>query len=347
MRIGLYILASIILMAIIGMFVFTFNPNDYKHILFSMPITMPIAVWIVVPMFLLMLASVVHMMFYGTKNFFKFKRWEKDSSTLTDALYWSILNEPREHKFNLKRLKESASLLQVANIRLNGTIDGVSEKIQSALNIISELDKGNCVDFRDKKLAHELSPNNPLVIQNHFNCLSKDESFIEIVLQNRDSYSKEVFEKALNIFVNTTTFPKAKKYVDVFDVDNFMKLISRITYDEDLELTQPILDEFISSLSSKFKCSDFLLVADIIKKQFSPDETLKLFKTYEKTYNKAQTAYLYLLFDYEMIEKAGEYLHEHDAHDFMRFRALFDLKKEHKRYKITDLMNIRHICNDA
>ncbi len=346
MRIGLYIFASIVLMVIIGMFVFTFNPNDYRHILFSMPITLPVAVWIVIPMFLLMLASVFHMMFYSTKNFFKFKKWEKDSSTLSDALYWSLLNEPREHKFNIKKLKESAVLLQVANIKLNGTIDGVSEKIQSALNIIYELDKGKCVDFKAKKLAHELSLNNPLVIQNHLNCLATDESFIETVLQNKESYHKKIFDKALHLFVTTTTFPKAKKHIKVFDRDNFMTLISRITYDEDLELTQAILDEFILELNTKLKCSDFLLIADISKKPFSPDENLKLFKNYEKTYPKAQTAYLYLLFDYEMVEKAGEYLHEHDPHEFMRFRALFDLKKEHKKYRITDLMNIKHICND-
>ena len=346
MRIWLYIFASIILMVIIGMFIFTFNPNDYSHILFGVPVTLPIAVWFVIPMFLLMIASVIHMMFYGAKNFFRFKRWEKDSKTLTDALYWSLLNEPREHKFNLKRLRVNASLLQVANIKLTGTIDGVSEKIHSALNIISELDKGNCVDFREKKLAHELSFDNPLVIQNHFNCLDKDDSFIETVLQNQESYSVEVFDKALNLFATTTNFPKAKKYLNIFDRDAFMNLISRITYDEDLGLTQPILDEFILALNSKLKCSDFLLIADISKKRFSPDENLKLFKAYAGTYNKAQTAYLYLLFDYEMIEKAGEYLREHDAHEFMRFRALFDLKKEHTKYKITDLINIKHICND-
>ncbi len=346
MRIGLYIFASIVLMVIIGMFIFTFNPNDYSHTLFDIPITLPIAVWFVIPMFLLMIVSVFHMMFYGTKNFFKFKKWEKDSKTLTDALYWSLLHEPREQKFNLKRLKENASLLQVSNIKLTGTIDGVSEKIHSALNIISELDKGNCVDFREKKLAHELSSDNPLVVQNHFNCLDKDDSFVEIVLQNRDSYSVEVFDKALNLFATTTNFPKANKYLKIFDRDSFMTLISRITYDEDLELSQPIFDEFILELNGKLKCSDFLLIADISKKRFSPDENLKLFKAYAKKYNKAQTAYLYLLFDYEMIEKAGEYLNEHDPHEFMRFRALFDLKKEHTKYKITDLMNIKHICND-
>ena len=48
-----------------------------------------------------------------------------------------------------------------------------------------------------------------------------------------------------------------------------------------------------------------------------------------------------------MIDKAGEYLDEHDADEFMRFRALYDLKKTYTKYKIKDLINIKHICNDS
>jgi hypothetical protein len=347
MRLGLYVLASIILMAMVGVFIYTINPNTYSQNMFGVYITMPIAVWIMIPMFLLMVVSFIHMMFYGTKNFFKFKRWEKDSETLNSAIYWSLLNEPKAYKFNLPKLKETAALLQVSNIKANGTVDGVSEKIQSALNIISEIEKGECVDFKEKKLSNVLSDNNPLVTQNYLNCLEKDESFTETVLQNRDRYNETVFKEALNRFTNHTTFFKARKYSEEFDRDNFMKLICRVNRDEDLGLDVTILDEFIVSLHSELKCSDFLLVANITKKLFSPDDNLKLFGGYDKKYTKAQTAYLYLIFDYEMIDKAGEYLDQHDSDEFMRFRALYDLKKEHTKYKITDLMNIKHICNDA
>ncbi len=347
MRLGLYILASIILMAMVGIFIYTFNPNEYTHNFFGIYITIPVAVWVVLPMLLLMFVSVIHMMFYGTKNFFKFKRWEKDSDNLNNALYWSLLNEPKAHKFNLPKLKETASLLQVSSLKVTGTVDGVSEKIQSALNIITEIDKGECVDFKEKKLSKVLSYDNPLVTKNNLNCLDKDENFIETVLQNKEQYTTEVFEKALNLFAQNANFLKARKYSKIFNRDSFITLISRVTRDEDLELSQNILNEFIHDLNSEFKCSDYLLIANITKKQFSPDENLKLFREYDKQYPKAQTAYLYLLFDYEMIDKAGEYLDEHHEDEFMRFRALFDLKKEHKKYKITDLMNIKHICNDA
>ena len=347
MRLGLYILASIILMAGIGIWVYTVNPNDFGYDLMGIHILLPVAVWIIIPMFILMLASLAHMMFYGAKNFFKFKKWESDSDSLNNALYWSILNEPKPERFNLPKLKETAAILQVSNIKVKGTVDGVSEKLQSALNIINEIDKGQCVDFREKKLEHLLSKDNPIVIKNYINCLKKDKNFIEKVLQSKDKYSDVIFEKALKQFAKTTDFTKAIKYSKIFNRESFMILINRVTREDDLGLNVTLLDEFIVDLNSELKCSDFLFIANISKKQLLPDENLKLFREYDGKYIKAQIAYLYLLFEYEMIEKAGEYLEEHDADEFIRFRALYDLKKEHNKYKITDLINIKHICNDA
>ncbi len=115
--------------------------------------------------------------------------------------------------------------------------------------------------------------------------------------------------------------------------------------EKNLGFTKDILDTFIVVLESKLSCADYLKIATSMMHQLSPDENLKLWREYESKYVEAQIAYLYLLFDYEMIEKAGEYLEEHGEDEFKRFRALFDLKKEHKKYKITDLMNIRHICD--
>jgi len=98
-----------------------------------------------------------------------------------------------------------------------------------------------------------------------------------------------------------------------------MKLISRVTRDNDLGLTIDILDQFIRDMHESLKCSDFLLIANVTKKQLSPDENLRVFSNYQDRYTKAETAYLYLLFDYEMIEMAGEYLDEHDIDEFIRF----------------------------
>ncbi|CAA6804716.1 MAG: Unknown protein [uncultured Sulfurovum sp.] len=345
MRLGLYLIASIILMAIVGIFVYTVNPNNYTISEFSLSLTMPIAVWIVLPMLALMIASATHMMFYGTKNFFKFKKWEKDTSTLDDALYWSLLNEPKAHKFNLPLLKQTVSLLSVSCVKVDGAVDDISDKLRGALTLVTEINRGEYVDFKAHKLDKVLSSDNPLVLKNLMNRLNKESTFAEEVIQSKEKYGTELFEKALNIFSLETDFVKAKKYVNVYNKESFFVLISRIDKENNLGLTKEILDQFLVALETKLSCVDYLKVATLMMHELSPDENLKLWREYEGKYPDAQVAYLYLLFDYEMIDQAGEYLKEHGENDYKRFRALFDLKQEHKKYKITDLMNIRHICD--
>ncbi len=344
MRLGLYIIASIVLMSIVGIFVYTINPGNYTIEEFGIPVTIPIAVWVVAPMIILMFASVVHMIFYSTRNFFKFKKWEKDTLSLDDALYWSLLHEPKAHKFNLPLLKQTASLLSVASVKVDGAVDDISDKLRGALTLVSEIERGEYVDLKAKKLANALSSDNPLVIKNLLNRLEKDENFVEEVLQNKDAYEKEVFDKALSLFVQKANFTKAKKYIKIFDKKALLTLLKRVNKDDNLELSKEILDEFITHLEPTLECADYLQISTLMMKHLSPDENLKLWREYEKKYSKAEIAYLYLLFEYEMIDKAGEYLDEHNEDEFKRFRALYDLKKEHKKYKITDLMNIHHIC---
>jgi len=332
-------------MAIVGVFVYMINPGSYSYNELGFPLELPIALWIVLPMFVLMLASLLHMMFYGTKNFFKFKKWEKDTETLNDALYWALLNEPQAHKFNLPQLKQIASLLSVANLNLKGNVETVSEKLKEALSIVSSIQRGEYVDLRAKKLSRVLSAENPLVKQNLLNRLEEDEAFAEEVIQNRLSYDATIFKVAIHKFASTTTFVQAQKQINFFDKESLMILLERVTDKDDLGLTKDILDKFIVELELSLDCSDYLKMSTLMMKQLSPIENLALWKEYQSKYSKAEIAYLYLLFEYEMIDKAGEYLREHGEEDFKRFRALYDLKKEHKKYKITDLMNIRHICD--
>lgn len=345
MRLGLYSIASIILMAIVGIFVYTINPGSYSYNELGFPINLPIAVWMVLPMFLLLLASVLHILFYGTKNFFKFKKWEKDADSLEDALYWSLLHEPKAHTYNVDEIKQTASLLSVSTVNINGAVDDISEKLRGALSIVSEINRGEYVDLKLKKIDKVLSENNPLVQKNLLNNIEKNESFAEEVLESKESYDELIYKRALNKFSTITTFTQASKYLKFFDKENFLILLTRVTREDDLGFNKDILDDFVVALEEKLQCADYLQIAIKTMKRFSPDENLILWKEYQEKYPKAEIAYLYLLFDYEMIDKAGEYLDEHDVEDFKRFRALYDLKKEHKKYRMRDLMNLKYICD--
>lgn len=342
MRVGLYIFVATTLVAIFGAFAYTINPNDYVVDIMDIPFNLPIALWVILPAIILLIASIAHITYYGLKNFFKIQRWKKDADTLDKSLYWAILNEPREHKFIIKEIASSAKVLSKSNITTLESISGVTPRLSKALNLVSKINSGEYVDLYSEKMGNILNEGNPILIKNRLNRLKTDDKFVEDVVKSPELFSDTVSSKALNIFANQTDFAKAIKYVKSFDVDSFFILLNRVNEDDNLELNAQNLEEFISNI--KFGCSDFVRIANITKRYLNPTENLALFKKYQKDNPKAQNAYLYLLFEYELIDEVERYLDEQEEREFIKFRALLDLKKSNKNYNLDDLIDFKSIC---
>jgi len=342
MRLGLYIFAALILGAIIGATAYTINPNNYIVELLGINFNFPIAVWIVLPMAVLLVFTVIHMFFYTMKNYFKLKKWQKDAQTLDDALYWSLLNEPKEQKFTMDEVKSSAVLLGKSSLTIIDSIEGLNNRLSKVVNLITKINNGEYVDLKEHKMAKVFNEGNPHLIQNRLNRLETDSEFVEEVMKSSSKFSKLVQAQALEIFARKETFYKARKYAKVFDVQNFKVMLSRANFEEDMGLSAEILNDFISGL--KLTCKDFVEIANVTKKQFRPDENLALFKHYQEENVKAQNAYLYLLFEYELLDEVSAYLDEQDDSEFIKFRALHTLKKEHKQFKLEDLIDTDSIC---
>ena len=343
MRLGLYIFASLTLIAIIGAFVYTINPNNHIVEILGINFNFPMAVWFVLPMLLLLLFTVIHMIFYSLKSYFQLKKWHRDAATLDDALYWSMVNEPKEQKYAIPEIASAASLLGKSNVDILDGIEGLSPRLSKTLNLINKIKNDEYVDLKEHKMAKVFNEGNPLLIKNRLNRLKSDDKFVEDVMKSSSSYSNEVCAEALEIFASKETFFKARKYHKIFDVKNFFVMLHRTNNNADLELTGEILNDFVSAL--KFSCQDFANIADITKKMFRPDENLELFKKYQEDNPKAQAAYLYLLFEYEFMDGVSAYLDEQDDYEFAKFRALYDLKQSQKNYKLEDLIDINAICN--
>ncbi|SFZ98141.1 Arginine/ornithine antiporter ArcD [hydrothermal vent metagenome] len=342
MRLGLYIFASLTFMALVGAFTYTINSSYYVVEIMGININFPVAVWVVLPMLILLVFTVIHMVFYSLKSYFKLKKWQKDADTLDDALYWSMVQEPKEQKYTIGKIASSANILGQSKIEVLDNVEGLSPRLSKVLNVVNKIKNGDYVDLKDNKMSKVFTEGNPLLIKNRLNHLDHDPKFIEEVMKSPVSFSDPVRKKALAMFAQKESFFKARKYAKVFDLNNFFVMMQRLNTEEDMELTTDILDDFVAALN--FNCNEFVRTAYITKKQFSPDENLALFKKYQSEYPKAQLSYLYLLFEYELMDEVGLYLDEQHENDFVRARALYSLKKANKNYKIEDLMNINTIC---
>ncbi len=342
MRLGLYIFASLTLMAIIGAFVHTINPDNYLVEIMGSNFNFPVAVWLILPMLLLLTFTVFHMLFYSLRSYFKLRKWQRDAATLDDALYWSLVNEPKKQKYAMGEVRDSAILLGKSSLSVLDSVEGLNPRLSKVVNIINKIKNGEYVDFKEHKMSKVFNEGNPHLIQNRLNRLEADSEFVEEVMKSSTNFSEMVKKQALENFAKKETFYKARKYAKVFDTKNFNIMLSRVNSEDEMGLNIDILDDFVSGLN--FSCEDFLRIAEVTKIKFTPDENLTLFKGYQLENPKAQNAYLYLLFEYELLDKVGSYLDEEEDDDFVKFRALYELRKENKKFKLEDLIDINTIC---
>jgi len=145
MRLGLYIFAALTLMGIAGALAYTVNPNNYIVEFMGINFNLPVAVWLVLPMGILLLFTVIHMFYYSLKGYFKLKKWQKDASTLDDALYWSLVNEPKEQKYVMDEIKGSAVLLGKSSLNVHDAVEGLNPRLSKVLNIINKIKAGEYV----------------------------------------------------------------------------------------------------------------------------------------------------------------------------------------------------------
>jgi hypothetical protein len=343
MRLGLYIFAALTLMGITGALAYTVNPNNYIVEFMGINFNFPIAVWIVFPMGILVLFTAMHMFYYSLKGYFKLKKWQKDASTLDDALYWALVSEPKEQKYAMEEVRGSAVLLGKSSLNVLDSVEGLNPRLSKVLNIINKIKNGEYVDLKENKMSKVFTEGNQYLVQNRLNRLQNDPEFVEEVMRSSSQYSQQVQKQALDIFARRETFYKARKYAKIFDAESLHVMLERVAHEEEMDITAEILNDFVDAL--KLNCTDFMKIANVTKKVFSPDQNLALFKVYQEKYSKAEDAYLYLLFDYELLEEASNYLDEHEEHEFLKFRAFYELKKSHKKFKLDELVNINTICS--
>jgi len=175
--------------------------------------------------------------------------------------------------------------------------------------------------------------------------LDVDPKFVEEVLQSTATYSKGTVTKALRIFAENETFYKAKKYAKIFDIDNFFVMLEKAAKSkEDMGMSEDMIKYFIGVLP--FGCREYMHLARICVKKFSPDINLSMFKNFQHLDENASQSYLYLLFEYEMLDKIEEFLSEHGEKEFVRFRALYTLKKMNNKYNVESMVGSYAVCDE-
>jgi len=335
MYIKRYTIAAFILMASVGAYVYAYITQDSTTIdFFGIPLpALSIAVWIVVPIFVLYIASVAHMSFYSLLGSMNLRKYEKDYDKIIDAIVEAYLGKKmRSHTFKTDRYKLLGKLLENTTLFPSSEIVGHTdnEKLDTALKAIEGIKNGEVVDLK----AYNLLSSNDLVIQNERNKYKKGELTSESLLSNSTKYDDSLRKEVYIDFVKKVSLSNIEKYKALLTIDSLSVILSRINSDENtLEISNDTLVSFISQLELNKK--DFIkLASELSASEMIPEQRMKIFEIMSDNNEDALGAYLYTLFDLEMLEPAVEILDNSQPDEYQNFKAYRALKECNKHFNI-------------
>jgi len=330
MRLKRYIFFSFLLMVLVGGIVYSQIDHNYTFNILGIPVTLPVAVWIVIPMFIMFLASFFHMAYYSFINFMKLKRYKKDYSVIVDSLAHSLIREPRSHQY---RTQEAQNIGEVSDhshiIPQDFKIATKEEKLKRVLEYVKDIQNGIYVEIEE----YQLSPKNPLLIKNIYNRLKEEPTYSGVVLKNCQEFPQDLCEEALLIYMSFSDISKIKDYAKVFTFNTLLSLI-QIAEKNQMELHYQDILYILQESGMKIDEKGYIQLAMRVKKVLPPDDRLKLFGILKDLDEKSEGAYVYTLLDLEMLDKAREFLETTGENELLEFKAYLDLKRCKRDYPL-------------
>ncbi len=334
MHIKRYTVASLIFIILVGWYIFAYITQETVGLNFfgiQLP-SLSIAMWVSAPLVILYLLSVTHMSLYSMLGNLKLRKYEKDYEKFIDSMIDAFLGKKeRNHSFKTERYSFLGSLLDNTVIFPTQALKGdtTNEKMNAIINLIHDIKNGEVVDLK----KYSLPLDNELVIQNERNRYKKGDINAEEILNHSGKYTPALCEEVYGEYVKITSLNMIEKHKVFLTKKSLFDMLDRVNRKENgLEVINDILISLFHTLELDKK--DFLQIAFILSKHMVPEQRIKLFETLSESNEKAMDAYLFTLFDLEMVSQGDEILDNSLADEFLNFKAYRALKECNKNFNI-------------
>jgi hypothetical protein len=334
MYIKRYTIASAILIALVGWYVYAYVTQATMSIEFF-GIVLPqlsISLWVILPLVIFYIASVLHMSIYSLIGSFRLRKFEKDSNKLIDAISAAILNKKdRNHKFKTPRYKllgaivDNSTILPDQGMSRNIT----NNKINDVVNLIENIKNGNVVDLKPYSLSQE----NKFVLQNNRNRYKSGEITAEDILSNSNNYDESLCKEAYLDIVKITSLYTIEKYKTFLTKESFFELLSRLGGNEyKMDIPNENILLLLDGLA--FSEEDYFKLSLVVSNGMLPEQRIKLFEVLSEKNEIAMRGYLYTLLDLEMITLAKDIIENSQDDEFLKFKAYLALKESNHNFSI-------------
>ena len=327
-----YTIASAILIAIVGWYVYAFVTHESMSIeVFGVNLpSLSIALWVIIPLIVLYVASVIHMAFYSLLGNLELRKYEKDYEKIIDSIVDAFLSKKeRNHSFKTERYKMLGSMIDNTTFLPHEGIMSQNMKISTVLEAIKSIEKGEVVDLK----PYSLKPTNDLVVQNNRNRYKSGELNAEDILTHTSEYTQELCEEIYNDFVETSPLYAIEQYKEFMTKDTLYKILRRVNASENtLEISNETLIQLFNTIELETK--DYMDISVALSTGMIPEQRMKLFEILSESNDDVVEAYLFTLFDLEMLSVANEILDISQSDEYLNFKAYRALKECNKHFNI-------------
>jgi hypothetical protein len=321
-----FISFGLMLLVVMGIVVYSFVGDVYSFSVFGIPIELPIAIWVLLPALLMYVFTILHLMFYGTLGFAKMRKVKNDGETLLQNSKNALLGKIVETEYKTDIFKLPGAVLPLLNVDPKRYADHrvYDDGIQDILDIKRKIDEGEVVDLAPFSLKED----NALVIKNYENKIAIDRNYAQVVL--RSSKDKGLCEKAHLALASFSSLDEINKYDIKPTRELFNVLIDRVSAKENsLELPDEAIVTYAKELD--FRSKDFIELAKKLKTKLNPDRLMLLFERLAHEFpSEAGEAYLYVMFELQMMDNAREFLENTSEDEYIKFKYLLFLKDSGK-----------------
>lgn len=338
---GLKLYISGVIALVVAMFGYVYNMKQGEFTLHIMDkdYVYPIAVWVVAPVIVLFILTVLHLLFYGFKNYLASKAVSKDTDAIITLISNKLLGKNSNIHLKNEKLSELAEIIEQLSISVKDNHFSTTNKsVNKIVNQITMINDGLYIPSKELKLLNS----NPLMIKNLINRVSSEEEFALDVLKNHSGYDKSIVKEAFKKVIADKSMTTIKKYLENVEIDKDT-LILLLTKDSEVSDEFSLTGETIVNLIKKVELSvdELTDIAKLYKKSSSPEKLIKLYEDISELNDSYVSAYLYVLAEYEMTDKIRDILSMSDSNQYTSYKALIDLKDSGKNTYSLDAISYK------
>lgn len=319
-----FIVYSIIYIVLLGVLVYSIDSSEHTFGLLGYSFTMPLALWIVAPVAIFALLCIAHIAYHGFE-IYMFKRSIKRDDILYKELAREVFLALDTNKdFKTELYKTPSQVTKILSPWDRYKDEAVSDdELESVVKVVKNVQNGEVVDLKKFRLPNT----NPLFIKNELNKIEKNTNYFLEALKDYKEINDEISRKANEKLLVLGSFSDIKKFNFAKSSEETMMLLERFVNDDII-----MSNDEIYELLDNFKISkaQYNTSAKILRSKITPDALINIFEKLKSSHTDAEEAYLYLLFEFQMLDKVRDIIDNSDSSEYQNIKILMYLRENGK-----------------